>query len=309
MQYAAPYGVTLLADLGAARHQGRAARRRLDPPPADAVPRGRGRQADAGQGQHRGRHPHARGPRDRAPARGTCGRGRRRLPRRGGRAGRVRRRDVARDQPRSAVPERHGVRHRRSLWRPRLVRAELRRRRWDRRRPSRGAGARGPDDQPRRRRRPQRRAARRQRHEVRLGRRDRRARRRDRAPARSRWPRRAARGGQALVSSMLLSTAHAMASDVVAFPGGPEPLQPGPDMRGPNARYRIYDAADGWVFLAAPQPGEWDDLADALAPVRRPARRSTVRHRGRPPRQRRRPRRRAGRGLRRPATRPTGNES
>jgi crotonobetainyl-CoA:carnitine CoA-transferase CaiB-like acyl-CoA transferase len=73
-------------------------------------------------------------------------------------------------------------------------------------------------------------------------------------------------GGQALVSSMLLSTAHAMASDVVAFPGRPDPVQPGPDMRGPNARYRIYDAADGWVFLAAPQPDEWDDLADAVAP-------------------------------------------
>ena len=73
-------------------------------------------------------------------------------------------------------------------------------------------------------------------------------------------------GGQALVSSMLLSTAHAMASDVVAFPGATAPVHPGPDMRGPSARYRIYDAADGWVFLAAPQPGEWDDLADALAP-------------------------------------------
>jgi crotonobetainyl-CoA:carnitine CoA-transferase CaiB-like acyl-CoA transferase len=65
---------------------------------------------------------------------------------------------------------------------------------------------------------------------------------------------------------MLLSTTHAMASDVVAFPGAADPLQPGPDMRGPKARYRIYDAADGWVFLAAPQPDEWDDLAHALAP-------------------------------------------
>jgi crotonobetainyl-CoA:carnitine CoA-transferase CaiB-like acyl-CoA transferase len=73
-------------------------------------------------------------------------------------------------------------------------------------------------------------------------------------------------GGQHLVSSMLLSTAHAMASDVVDFPGSPHELGPGPDMRGPSARYRIYDAADGPVFLAAPLAGEWGDLAEAMAP-------------------------------------------
>ena len=265
VQYAAPYGVTLLADLGARVIK-------VEPLEGDSIRRQQTQFPEVGGGKvMQGKDSIAvdiRTPEGLAIVHQlarSCRRGRRRLPRRGGRTWRVRRRDVARDQPGSGVPERDGVRHRRSLRRPRLLRAELRRCRWDRRRTSRRAGARGSDDQPRRRRRPQRRAARRQRHEVRLGRRDRRARCGDRAPARSGGPRRGV-GGQALVSSMLLSTAHAMASDVVAFPGAPEPTDPGPDMRGPNARYRMYDAADGWVFLAAPQPREWDDLADALAP-------------------------------------------
>jgi crotonobetainyl-CoA:carnitine CoA-transferase CaiB-like acyl-CoA transferase len=73
-------------------------------------------------------------------------------------------------------------------------------------------------------------------------------------------------GGQQVVASMLLSTAHAMADHVLDVPGAPGGLSAGPEMRGPHARYRIYDTADGWVFLAAPQPGEWEELAHALAP-------------------------------------------
>jgi len=73
-------------------------------------------------------------------------------------------------------------------------------------------------------------------------------------------------GGQQVVASMLLSTAHAMAEHVLDVPGASVGLTAGPEMRGPMARYRIYDATDGWVFLAAPQAGEWDELAEALAP-------------------------------------------
>ena len=35
---------------------------------------------------------------------------------------------------------------------------------------------------------------------------------------------------------------------------------------GINARYRLYETAEGWVFLAAGAPGEWAGLATALAP-------------------------------------------
>ncbi len=72
-------------------------------------------------------------------------------------------------------------------------------------------------------------------------------------------------GGQQVEASMLLSTAHAMADHVVGVRGSCAGLTAGSEMRGPTALYRIYDAADGWVFLAAPQPGEWDALVEALA--------------------------------------------
>jgi crotonobetainyl-CoA:carnitine CoA-transferase CaiB-like acyl-CoA transferase len=37
-------------------------------------------------------------------------------------------------------------------------------------------------------------------------------------------------------------------------------------MRGPCALYHLYDAADGWVFLAATTDEEWNRLAAALRP-------------------------------------------
>jgi crotonobetainyl-CoA:carnitine CoA-transferase CaiB-like acyl-CoA transferase len=64
---------------------------------------------------------------------------------------------------------------------------------------------------------------------------------------------------------MLLSTAHAMAGYVVG--DGDEAITPGPDMRGPGALYRIYDVADGWVFLAVTSEREWSALVGALSSV------------------------------------------
>jgi crotonobetainyl-CoA:carnitine CoA-transferase CaiB-like acyl-CoA transferase len=75
-------------------------------------------------------------------------------------------------------------------------------------------------------------------------------------------------GGQHVMSSMQLATVHSMANHVVAYPGAPAAPEPGPDLRGPNALYRIYDASDGWVLLAAPQPKEWEALVAALVPYR-----------------------------------------
>jgi crotonobetainyl-CoA:carnitine CoA-transferase CaiB-like acyl-CoA transferase len=72
-------------------------------------------------------------------------------------------------------------------------------------------------------------------------------------------------GGQKLEGSMLLTVSHAMANHVVDYPDNPGPATPDLDLRGLNARYRIYDAMDGWVFLAAPQEREWKPLAGALA--------------------------------------------
>ena len=80
------------------------------------------------------------------------------------------------------------------------------------------------------------------------------------------YARRRGAGGQHVVSSMLLSTAHAMANTVVDYADRPATAGPGPEMRGPSALYRIYDATDGWVFLAAPQSAEWPILVNVLAP-------------------------------------------
>jgi crotonobetainyl-CoA:carnitine CoA-transferase CaiB-like acyl-CoA transferase len=72
--------------------------------------------------------------------------------------------------------------------------------------------------------------------------------------------------GQRVSSSMLLTNAHAMAEEVVDV----ETVPPHPgiagDFRGTGALYRIYDADDGWVFLAAGTDREWSDLVGALKP-------------------------------------------
>lgn len=71
-------------------------------------------------------------------------------------------------------------------------------------------------------------------------------------------------GGQAMATSMLGTMAHALSEDMVEYEGRPPLATPGPDLVGLGARYRLYQAADGWVFLAAPSRGEWAALAAAL---------------------------------------------
>jgi crotonobetainyl-CoA:carnitine CoA-transferase CaiB-like acyl-CoA transferase len=73
-------------------------------------------------------------------------------------------------------------------------------------------------------------------------------------------------GGQELFSSMLNTGCHAMSAQAVAYPGAPREPAPDTDLRGLGSLYRIYDAADGSVFLAAPARAEWAGLASALAP-------------------------------------------
>jgi crotonobetainyl-CoA:carnitine CoA-transferase CaiB-like acyl-CoA transferase len=72
-------------------------------------------------------------------------------------------------------------------------------------------------------------------------------------------------GGQEMVTTMLNTNAHAMSAQAVAHAGAEE-AEPDPELRGLSALYRVYDAADGWIFLAAPAPHEWDDLVTAVKP-------------------------------------------
>jgi crotonobetainyl-CoA:carnitine CoA-transferase CaiB-like acyl-CoA transferase len=68
-----------------------------------------------------------------------------------------------------------------------------------------------------------------------------------------------------LLTTMVSSVSHAMSSEVVTYDGAPATPSPGTELRGFGARYRIYDTSDGEVFLAAPGDAEWATLADALA--------------------------------------------
>ncbi len=71
-------------------------------------------------------------------------------------------------------------------------------------------------------------------------------------------------GGQSIVTSMLTTVAGAMADFVVDRERDEGRPQPDAELRGLHALYRIYDAADGWVFLAAPQEREWQHLVCTL---------------------------------------------
>jgi crotonobetainyl-CoA:carnitine CoA-transferase CaiB-like acyl-CoA transferase len=71
-------------------------------------------------------------------------------------------------------------------------------------------------------------------------------------------------GAPVIASSMLATATHAMADQIVHTPGAAPPLGVSAELRGPSALYRIYDASDGWVFLAAPSAQDWADLVVAL---------------------------------------------
>ena len=76
--------------------------------------------------------------------------------------------------------------------------------------------------------------------------------------------------GQSMMTSMLSTMAHTLSEDMVEYENRPALPTPGIDMYGLSARYRLYRASDGWVFLAAPSDREWRacvqalDLADTL---------------------------------------------
>jgi crotonobetainyl-CoA:carnitine CoA-transferase CaiB-like acyl-CoA transferase len=72
-------------------------------------------------------------------------------------------------------------------------------------------------------------------------------------------------GGQELFSSMLNTGTHAVSAQAVTYPGAPKEPAPATDLRGLGSLYRIYDAAEGYVFLAAPTDREWAALADGLS--------------------------------------------
>ncbi|ORA12718.1 CoA transferase [Mycobacterium arosiense ATCC BAA-1401 = DSM 45069] len=69
----------------------------------------------------------------------------------------------------------------------------------------------------------------------------------------------------AVRTSMLATVTHVLTDWVVDYPGAPEPVAPKHGVYGLSALYRIYEASEGRIFLAAPQPKEWPALAAALS--------------------------------------------
>ena len=68
--------------------------------------------------------------------------------------------------------------------------------------------------------------------------------------------------GQYLETSMLCANAYVVSDDFFDFAG--KAVVAHHDENGVNARYRLYPASQGWVFLAAPLAADWVGLAAAL---------------------------------------------
>jgi crotonobetainyl-CoA:carnitine CoA-transferase CaiB-like acyl-CoA transferase len=71
--------------------------------------------------------------------------------------------------------------------------------------------------------------------------------------------------GQQMLTSMLCTTAYALSQDCIEYEGRGEAPRPDAELYGLSALYRLYEASDGWVFLAAPQQREWEALCAALS--------------------------------------------
>ena len=67
--------------------------------------------------------------------------------------------------------------------------------------------------------------------------------------------------GQAMLTSMLGTTLLAVSDDALAYAERPPRRVPDPMLHGFSALYRLYETADGWLFLAAPKAREWEALA------------------------------------------------
>jgi crotonobetainyl-CoA:carnitine CoA-transferase CaiB-like acyl-CoA transferase len=69
---------------------------------------------------------------------------------------------------------------------------------------------------------------------------------------------------QEMLTTMLTSTAHALADDMVEYKNRPLTATADSELLGYSALYRLYLCADEWVYLAAPSPHEWEALCGVL---------------------------------------------
>jgi crotonobetainyl-CoA:carnitine CoA-transferase CaiB-like acyl-CoA transferase len=70
--------------------------------------------------------------------------------------------------------------------------------------------------------------------------------------------------GQVISTSMIGGNALAYSDDFNSYSGKPPLPLPDSESHGIHALYRLYPARSGWIFVAAPRQGDWEDLAHAL---------------------------------------------
>jgi crotonobetainyl-CoA:carnitine CoA-transferase CaiB-like acyl-CoA transferase len=71
--------------------------------------------------------------------------------------------------------------------------------------------------------------------------------------------------GQSMLTTMLQSCAHLLGEDMVEYQDRPAAPTADLDLYGLSALYRLYQSADdSWVFLSAPKASEWERLVVAL---------------------------------------------
>jgi crotonobetainyl-CoA:carnitine CoA-transferase CaiB-like acyl-CoA transferase len=70
--------------------------------------------------------------------------------------------------------------------------------------------------------------------------------------------------GQELSTSMLSTLAHALSEDMVEYENRAPLATPDKDLYGMGPRFRLYETAEGWVFLAAPEESDWAALAGEM---------------------------------------------
>ncbi len=71
-------------------------------------------------------------------------------------------------------------------------------------------------------------------------------------------------GGQKGLTSMISSAGHALSEVMVTYQGRPEIPTVDEGLYGFSALYRLYLAADDWIFLAAPDDRAWEKLTAVL---------------------------------------------
>jgi crotonobetainyl-CoA:carnitine CoA-transferase CaiB-like acyl-CoA transferase len=70
--------------------------------------------------------------------------------------------------------------------------------------------------------------------------------------------------GNTMMTTMLRSNAYAMSDDWIRYAGKPERAELDDKLLGTGPLHRLYETAEGWVFLAVINAPEWEALATCL---------------------------------------------